>query len=138
MYKTNCSCTGSEQTSVFVRPDSCGETFHQHHKHDANDKEASCTAHECHSCTDHTKSCGCDSPEIFFFKIKDKAVDDEVKFISVQPLEITIASSDLLAEIKLDNDGETGSKIYTDPPPNITSSLDFLIYIQQLKIPSLA
>lgn len=129
---------GDEQTSVFVRPDTCKEEFLKHHKHDETNNEIACCASECHDCTNHTKACGCDSPEIFFFKLKDKAVDDEVKFTTVQPVVITVLSSDLLEELMIDNTDKPALKIYNDPPPQITTSLDFLIQIQQLKIPALA
>lgn len=139
MYKTNCSCTGEEQTSVFVRPETCEDVFHEHHKHDhKSNAELVCTAHECHDCNDHTKSCGCDSPKFFFFKLKDKAIDDEVKYVSVQVVELVIASSDILAELCDDTSDDFIVSFYTDPPPKITSSVDFLINIQQLKIPSIA
>ena len=139
MYKTSCSCTGKEQTSVFVKPDTCEDNFHEHHKHDSHENEIVCSAHECHECTSHTEACGCDSPEVFFFKLKDQAVDEEVKFVSlVTEIELFISSVDLLNNIidtKTEIDVNTP---YIDPPPKITSSLDFLIHIQQLKIPSLA
>lgn len=138
MYKSNCLCTGEEQTTVFVRPETCGDDFHNHHKHDEADNEIICFADECHDCTEHTKDCGCNSPEFFFFKLQDKALDEDIKFISVQVLEISIASSDLLAELCIKNDDVVTDSYYSEPPTNVVSSLDFLINIQQLKIPSLA
>jgi len=138
MYKSNCLCIGDEQTTVFVRPDTCGEEFHKHHKHDEANNEITCCASECHDCSEHTKDCGCDSPEIFFFKLKDKAVDDEVKFTTVQPVVLAIHSSDIFEELIVEKATEPKLEIYNDPPPKISSSLDFLIQIQQLKIPFLA
>jgi len=138
MYKSNCSCTGDEQTTVFVRPETCGEEFHKYHKHDETNNEILCCEHECHDCYAHTKSCGCDSPEFYFFKLKDKAVDEEVKFVVVQSHEIIIASSDILENLCDDKNDESYRIYYSDPPPKLTSSLEFLINIQQLKIPSLA
>ena len=90
MYKSLCACTGEEQTSVFVRPETCEDDFHQHHKHDMQNEEAVCSAQECHECTSHTNCCGCDSPEIFFFKLKDKVVNEDAKFTRVQPMVLYI------------------------------------------------
>ncbi len=139
MYKINCSCTGEEQISVFVRPATCEETFHQHHKHDKANNEISSSEHECHECLDHTNHCGCNSPEIYFFKLKDKAVDDEVKFVAqVTEINLNTTVIDLLfsiLELELEIAVDTP---YNDPPSKITSSLDFLISINQLKIPALA
>lgn len=138
MYTTNCLCTGETHATLFVRPATCEQTFHKHHKHNEEHEELACTAHECHECVDHTKSCGCDSPQLIFLKLKDKAIDDEVNFVAVSTLEIAIVSSEILAELCIVNNDDSGDEFYTDPPPKIASSLDFLINIQQLKIPSLA
>lgn len=138
MYKTNCSCIGEEQTSVFVKPDSCEDDFHKHHKHNENNSEIACSEHQCHDCNDHEKECGCETPEFFFFKLKEKAVDDEAKFIWVVAPVISIASIDILMDYSIENDKLEDEVFYADPPPKITSPLDFLISIQQLKIPSLA
>lgn len=138
MYKTKCSCTGKNQTTVFVRPESCEDVYHKHHKHDDTNSEVVCSSHDCHECSSHTKDCGCDSPEHFFFKLKDKAVDDEVKFVSTPVLEISIVSLEILAELWIETDDVNDDYLYVDPPLSITSSLDFLIQIQQLKIPALA
>lgn len=138
IYKTSCSCTDTEQVSIFVQPNTCGKTFHQHHKHDRVENEIACTAHECHECESHIKSCGCDSPQIFFFKLNDKAVDGEVNFVNVQILEIFMPSADIFQRLLAHNSGSINHLVYADPPPKSTRSLDFLIQIQQLKIPSLA
>lgn len=139
MYKTHCSCTNREQTSLFVKPETCETSFHKHHKHDAGNKEITCNANECHECATHTKSCGCDTPEVFFFKLKDKAIDDEVKFVATASvMKLNVATNDLLYDISETDSGIEVITPYTDSPHKITSSLDFLITIQQLKIPSLA
>ncbi|WP_343335062.1 hypothetical protein [Draconibacterium aestuarii] len=138
MYKTSCSCTGIEQTSVFVRPETCEEIFHEHHLHDFNQNEVECSSIECHDCSDHTKSCGCDSPEIFFFKLKDKAIGDEIDFVTVQGIELFVARLEILAELAADNLQTCEQSFYPGSPPNVISSFDFLIQIHQLKIPLIA
>ncbi len=139
MFKTNCSCTGEEQTTVFVRPETCGDNFHTHHNHNTRNEEVACSSDDCHECTEHPKSCGCESPQIFFFKLKDKIIDDEINFVAaVSELQLSVASKDLLYSNSEPVAGFEVSDPYSDPPPKITSSLDFLISIRQLKIPSLA
>lgn len=138
MFKSICACTGEEQTSVFVRPETCEDNFHQHHTHDAQKEEIACSAHECHECTSHTNSCGCDSPEIFFFKLKDKVVKEAIKFTAVQPTILTVNFTDILDILNETEEQELEVEEYNSPPPNVISSLEFLIQIQQLKIPSLA
>lgn len=138
LFKSSCSCTGLEQTSVFVKPPTCQETFHKHHIHDERKNEIACSENECHECTAHEESCGCESPQIFFFKLKDKAVDDEVKFVVVKTVKLFVESRDILGELKNQEPEKTTRIHYTDPPPKIRSSFDFLIQIQKLKIPGLA
>lgn len=139
LYKTNCTCTGEEQVSMFVTPESCETEFHQHHKHSKYDEtEVSCSADECHECTPHADNCGCESPEFFFFKLKDKAIDEEVKFIKVQPVMIVVADVDIFSGYTDDLIVLEEETKYIDPPPKLSSSLEFLIHIQQLKIPTLA
>ncbi|WP_346860399.1 hypothetical protein [uncultured Draconibacterium sp.] len=138
IYKSSCSCTGEEQTSVFVRPETCETTYHQHHQHDQQEKEISCSAHECHECSDHTHDCGCETPQQFFFKLKDKAIDDEVHFIGVQSLELMVASSTLFDELQLQYVDINEHEYYNSSPPTVIKSFDFLIQIHQLKIPSIA
>jgi len=138
LYKSSCSCTGEEHSSVFVRPTTCEEEFHKHHKHNENNEEESCTEEECHECSEHTKSCGCDNPQIFFIKLADKAIDDEAKFIVTEPAILNISFTDILKEMALTLSDAEDEPFAEKPPLRITSSLDFLIHIQQLKIPSLS
>ena len=141
LYKSYCSCSGDNYTSIIVKPSTCETEFHQHHQHDQENNEIACdeeACHECHVCEDHPNSCGCDSPESIFLKLKDKAVDDEIKFVAVQPVELKVSSSELLEELTINSEDNIPGFFYADPPPKISSSLDFLIRIQKLKIPSLA
>lgn len=139
VYKTHCSCMGEEQVSVFVAPETCEANFHQHYNHEAGDEEIACSAHQCHDCTDHTDKCGCAAPLTFFFKLNDQVVGDGVKFLKIQPLEITVADSDIFMEKIGTDETQPGlEQTTTDPPVLFGSTLDFLIELQQLKIPNIA
>ena len=124
-----------------VKPATCETDFHQHHKHDDENNELACAEDECHHCaseTEHSDSCGCDSPESILIKLVDKAINDEVRFLKARTLQLTVIAHLALDEDFDRNDKATEQSFYTDPPPQIKSSADFLIKIQKLKIPSLA
>ena len=138
IYKSNCTCTGNKQVTVFVTPETCESEAHQHHKHDFNGDESSCSVNECEDCTNHTEDCGCSSPEATFFKLKNQVIDEDVKFIKVQPIQIFTAFNNINIHILDETETVETHKYYVDPPPINTSSFDFLIQIQKLKIPLIA
>ncbi|WP_319590350.1 hypothetical protein [uncultured Draconibacterium sp.] len=141
LYKSYCACSGEDYTSIIVKPETCKTDFHQHHKHDLANNEITCSEGECHECQpagEHSDTCGCEAPESIFMKLMDKAVNDAVKFVAVHPVELKVFSSDILGELPADTDDTPIKRYYADPPPLISSTLDYLIHIQQLKIPSLA
>lgn len=136
MYKSSCSCTGKAQTSVFIKPETCETSFHQHHTHDADGVEQSCCAETCHECAEHTNDCGCDSPKVFFFKLQNEVTNEEVKFIKTEPVVLEVAKLQVF-ELLVNSDKVFNTDTdYIDPPPKILTSLDFLIEIQRLKIPT--
>jgi len=134
IYKSHCSCTDKNHVSVFVTPETCESEAHQHHKHDNNSDESSCSVNECESCTKHTEDCGCSSPEATYFKLKNQVIDEEVKFIELQPIQFFIAFNNINIHILDELEIDENHNYYVDPPPIFTSSLDFLIQIQKLKI----
>lgn len=138
VYKTNCSCFGNEQVSVYVTPETCDTKIHQHHTHNEENKTVSCCAHECHECDTTKKGCGCQSPEAYFFKLINPVVNEEMLFVKVQCVEIKAVFARLISEILSETEKETILTINTGPPPSKHTSFDFLIQIHQLKIPSLA
>lgn len=141
LYKSYCTCSGEDYTSIIVKPETCETDFHQHHKHDLANNEITCSGGECHECQpagEHSDTCGCEEPESIFMKLMDKALNDTTKFMAVQPVELKIFSVDILEKPTSDTEDNLTERYYVDPPPRITSSLDYLIHIQKLKIPSLA
>jgi len=138
IYKSNCSCTGNKQVTVFVTPETCESEFHENQEHDSGANEVCCSATECDDCSTHTDDCGCSSPEATYLKLKNQGIDEEVKFINVQLAQIFVAFN-LLPLNFLEELEETNLEtFYIDPPPISISSLDFLIQIKQLKIPRIA
>ncbi|MFV0269954.1 MAG: hypothetical protein ACK5HT_22780, partial [Draconibacterium sp.] len=141
LYSSNCLCSGEKYTSIFVRPDTCETEFQSHHTNDTDGNEQVCTVEECHECNTchgHHDECGCESPEVFFFKLKDKAINEEVKFLASTPRPLQIGTVEVPETLLPDIEAfENESEVHI-PPPKLESSLEFLISIQQLKIPSLA
>lgn len=138
VYKSYCLCFGKEQVSIFVTPETCESEIHFHHKHDAYGAEASCSADECHDPKNHSDECGCNVPEAIFFKLQNQITNEEVKFVKVLPLEFFVAEFAVFAELLDESAFLIKEKPYSNSPPIISSSLDFLVQIQQLKIPLIA
>jgi len=142
LYSIDCVCTGEQQTSVFVKPKSCETSLH--HNHDINLAEAEYLTNDGnhdghHECQEHTRSCGCDSPKVFFFKLQDKATNEEIRFVVPQALSIALWQIEPLEAVFSTLSTEKGEQlIFPEVVPQCYSSLDFLIRIHQLKIPSLA
>ncbi len=135
IYKTHCECTGNEQVSVYVMPETCETNLHVHHTHDQSGNERETTESCCHECSSHTHHCGCTSPEVSFFKLINPVNQEEIQFVKAQPVKISIAFLCVFANlIEIPVIKETNS-FYIDPPPTVESSKNFLIQVRQLKIP---
>ncbi len=138
IYESHCSCTGDEQVSVFISPETCEVEYHQHHQHDNEGTEVNSSFQECHECTDHSHDCGCSSPDVKFFKLINQLVDEEVLFTNAQQIPVTaVYVQEMFRLINKTDDAETVPG-YIDPPELVVTSLDFLVQIQQLKIPNIA
>ena len=135
VYHTYCACTGGEHTSLYVSPETCEDNFHIHHIHKNDGKESPSSCSECHECTTHTKKCGCDDLNISFYKIKNEVIFQKARTVVLQPVKAIIAEN-LIPNDIYDEQSETDFQ-YIEPP-DIKTSLDFLIQIQQLKIPETA
>lgn len=115
-------------------PETCETDFHVHHTHDQSGNERETTESYCHECTSHAHECGCTSPEVRFFKLINEITKDEVSFVKVEHVKISIAFLTILTSIQ--EITEIPKVVfYTDPPPKITTSKSFLIQVHQLKIP---
>jgi hypothetical protein len=135
IYKSHCTCTGKNYVSVFVTPKTCYSEAH-HHKNDVN--TTSCSTEHCEDCINHTEDCGCAAPKGVFLKLVNQVIDEEVKFIEIQPIEIFTAFCNVNIHILDESEIEEDHNFYVDPPPILTTSHDFLIQIQKLKIPLVA
>ncbi|MCK3686044.1 hypothetical protein [Maribellus sp. YY47] len=141
IYSSTCLCSGENYTSVFVRPETCETSFHKHHEHDTAGEEHACSAGECHECNtsgEQHNDCGCDSPEVYFFQLKDNVISERSKFIVSTPQLLHVFTADVPKALLSDTEAPENEFEIHSPPLKVTSSFDFLISIQQIKIPSLA
>jgi hypothetical protein len=135
VFQSFCACTGSQNISLYVSPETCETEFHHRHTcaNDLNSQEESSADH-CSQCSEHTGNCGCNSPMVRFYKLDDRVINEKVR------IEIA-AHVDVPLPIVFSNDFHSAEGLavlpnsYVDPPPLNPTSLDFLIHIHQLKIP---
>lgn len=135
IYKTHCACTGNEQVSVYLMPETCEKDFHVHHTHDQSGNERETTESCCHECSAHTHDCGCNSPEVRFFKLINPVNQEEIQFVKAQPLKISVTFLCVITNRPEIQDVIETVDFYTNPPPIFESSKNFLIQVHQLKIP---
>ncbi len=138
VFTSKCLCTGEETRSIFIRPETCETTLHTHHTHDYLGSGQECSAGECHNCIRHEDDCGCGDPEVFIFRLKELARNEEAKFLITQIPLPNVIVLDIFNYTVMENVHEEGGWICNDPPPETSHAIDFLIRIHQLKIPSLA
>jgi hypothetical protein len=157
MYKSNCACTGNEQVTVFVKSEICTSDMVMDSSEEAemsccstntaveveNPAESSCCSSkekgvENLRCQEHESDYDCDKTEVTYLKLQNKVLKEEVKFIKVEPVVLMVLHTLLSSDVLLDGNTPELENPYIDPPPIKGTSLDFLIQIQQLKIPALA
>lgn len=137
IYKTHCVCTGNNEVSLYVKPDSCVEDFHVHHTHNHDGCEVQTSGYGCHECSTSAGDCGCESPEVEFIKLINQISEDEFSFLKTQHLKISVITASIFILFEEVNETEQ-IDFYTDPPPLKSNSKRFLIEVNQLKIPYLA
>lgn len=138
VYTSHCSCTGNQEVSLYFTPETCAENIHIHHKHDQEGEERATGLHECHECSMNTHDCGCSSPEVKYFKLVNQLTKEELKYVKVQPAVFQAFPYTGFSEILWMETEIHPVAVYTDPPPLILSSLDFVVRLHKLKIPHIA
>jgi len=138
IFESYCLCSGNEEVSLFVTPETCETNYHEHHSCNSEGIEMFANAHDYHECTSHTYDCGCSTPEVKYIKLINPLIDEAVGFVKVQPIKIFVSETvmnSILADVFTFIESE---EFYIDPPKKINTSLEFLVQINQLKIPVLA
>ncbi|QGY46850.1 hypothetical protein GM418_25280 [Maribellus comscasis] len=136
IFETNCCCSESEKLSLYISPESCHEN-EKAQKVLATIDEWSAGETNCEECCNSEKrDCDCAGPEMKYIKLVNHLINDEVKFVKLKVLSYTLAKqNDFCLQLTSENQNEEDTDFYSNPPPQIKSTLDFLIQIQQLKIP---
>ncbi len=136
MYKSFCSCTGNKQVSVFVQNEICNNngvlTCCE------KETKSCCSAADDKSCTSETSDCDCNKPEIEYVKLTNSILEEEVQFTKVEPTQMLVVYAFAQYRLWVTEELVNLEPPYIYPPPIYSSSQEFLISIQQLKIPSIA
>jgi hypothetical protein len=137
IYQSHCNCTGNEQVSIYVTPDTCEDELenHSHHSHSSLPEEATCAHGECEIPSDN---CGCETFEISYIKLDDQVVQEKSRIKTIEPVyaELPVQLNKLLVSLSCKSD-EIPEKYKSLPPISIKNT-DYLVFIQQLKIPASA
>jgi hypothetical protein len=142
IYKSHCACSGNEQVSMFVNREICQSekpvsVEEKTHMYCCSAQESQ-TVDEKVVCQKQVEACDCGQPEVTYLKLKNQAVNEGIKFIKVEPIELLVPFNAFLTDfIDCDNLAELLESCI-EAPPLITSCHEFLIQIHQLKIPALA
>lgn len=137
IFNSHCSCSGNEQVSVYVSPETCEDNFHVHHTHDEGGEEVCTTAGDCHDCSSHNDACGCNTPDVRYLKLNNQVVNEKVRIEKIQPIQLRVLEEITVFLYNFEGDSEKSGLNYIDPPPHFQTSADFLIHIHKLKIPAL-
>ena len=135
VFHSFCSCTGDEYFTLYITPETCTENYHIHHKHNDKGEERRVNEGECHDCNFHTSRCGCNNPGIELYKLDDRILNENIRIEKVQPVLLKILYDFLPLSLFFSNNDDFKELLVSQLPPGIQRSLDFLIFIQQIKIP---
>ena len=135
IYKTHCVCTDTALVSIYVLPETCESDIHLHHIHFMSGEEKETDKSCCHDCSPQTHDCGCNMPEVSFLKLFNQFSKDEIEFVNAQFVKIIKPHLTVLINLKEPTFIKVTVNSYIDPPPKFTSSINFLIQVNQLKIP---
>ncbi len=135
IFNSHCVCSGNEQVSVYISPETCEDNYHVHHTHDEGGEEVCTTADDCHECNTHTDECGCNTPDVKFLKLDNQVISEKVRLGKLQPVQLNIPVEIIAVLFSFDDFQDISDFNYIDPPPLFQTSTDFLIQIHKLKIP---
>ena len=138
IFRTDCICTGNESLSLYTKPQTCGETNGIHQTQCLIENlQGETAADEC--CFPFDSECGCATTEMTFLKLVNHLINDEIKYVKSLAAPVFIAKlNDFCIQFDESNSTKDETDYYSEPPPQINSTLDFLIQINQLKIPDIA
>lgn len=137
IYQTDCICSGKQEVTFYISPDTCEDEFHVSHAHKFPNNEVEAEQNDCHTCSSHMEECGCSSPEIKYVRLVNQFTKKEAKFLKTS-ITVLLSAVAIPVESNLKKNETKSDVFYIDPPPRFASSTEFLIEINKLKIPELA
>ncbi len=137
IYQSHCSCTGNEQFSFYVTPETCEDELenHSHHSHCDIPGKTTCGLNECGI---PSEACGCESMQVSYLKLEDQVVKEKSRQNVFQPVQVELPLQITKSWLPVYGEPELFPEEYEDRPPKTNTSTDYLIFIQQLKIPASA
>jgi hypothetical protein len=146
VIQSHCSCTGKDQVSLYLPPESCSNIL-EDHKHlfefHAGDLAHCCNlddAKDCSAGDGHYPACdcGCANPEARFFQLDHEFTEEKIansKILVFRELPEFIVF-ELLKETN--NTVIYNQRWIKDPPPLISAYNSYIYFICNPKIPSIA
>ena len=138
IFQSECSCTGTEQVSVYVTPSSCEDEIENHTHNHSHHQNTGDFIHDCEACTIPVSDCGCESPKVEYVKLNNQIVQEKSRSSNLQPVQIQLPAlltnnsfSPFIELFEIDEK-------YKHSPQITISTIDYLVFIQQLKIPASA
>jgi len=141
IFQTHCTCTGKNAVSLYVLPESCETALDEHQhlfEHHADELDACCsTADDGMNCAE-SQPCGCDSPQMKFFKLKNQFTDEKANLVKINISKIVISL--LFWAEPVNQPRQNGEVVadYNHAPPLILPPQEFIHFICQSKIPDIA
>lgn len=136
VFKSHCCCAPGEQLSVYKNPETCNPEKGEYFAHILGGNHSSDI--ETQNNNSDKSNCGCNGPKVFYFKLNNQA---EKIASTHQKIQIPV-TGEIIYSIHTDVLGEFLTIFtpgnYSEPPPLNNNSIEFLIQIHQLKIPSVA
>jgi hypothetical protein len=141
---SHCICTGKNQTSFYFSPETC-DSYHKEHAHlfgiGAEDVHTCChTEHagQYEKPAGHHSGCGCESPDVQFFKIKNQFTDEKgssARIVLLNPGLNIVFSERIVNPVASQQINLQWIKY---PPPQPENCNSYIFYICQPKIPHIA
>ncbi len=138
IFHSHCRCTGKDSVGLYVMPEGCESLLASHKhlfEHHAGDLNPACMTGLSPSENEPHKDCGCESPQVKFFKLKSQFTDEKevviVGFFSCHELVLMYEPYVPLLNKPVLPDA------FRDSPPSIPEKSGLIRFICQSKIPDL-
>lgn len=138
VYHSYCHCTGKSSVGLYVVPEGCESLLASHRhlfEHHSGDLNHACNADLTAPGEPHQKDCGCESPQMKFFKLKSHFTDEKsgISQEQLSPQEFFLMYEPFLP----DPYEAILPVVFRDDLPRIPEKSGLIHFICQPKIPDL-